>query len=84
MECYICARNFDPFTMLHCPLCQREVGVDSHICWKGYFQDFWNIIDISNLIFFFAVLILRTVVRFKLMGFDYDVRDGFLNLYPLV
>uniref|UniRef100_A0A7S1N9G3 Polycystin cation channel PKD1/PKD2 domain-containing protein n=1 Tax=Eutreptiella gymnastica TaxID=73025 RepID=A0A7S1N9G3_9EUGL len=83
VECYICARNFDPFTMLHCPLCQREVEVDAHICWKGYFQDFWNVIDIINLVFFFAVLILRMVVRFKLMDFDYDVGNGFLNLYPL-
>eukprot|EP00668_Euglena_longa_P001127 GGOE01001345.1.p1 GENE.GGOE01001345.1~~GGOE01001345.1.p1 ORF type:complete len:861 (-),score=284.46 GGOE01001345.1:30-2579(-) len=82
IECYICGRHFDPFEHTYCPLCQREIE-EVHICWKGYFLDPWNVIDIVNLILFIVVLSLRFHLHAVLYGYNYDVGDGFLQFYPL-
>ena len=82
VECYVCARHFNPFQHSHCPLCQREVE-HTHICWKGYFYDVWNIIDIINLGLFIFVLVVRFWLRGYLYSYNYNTRGGFLNFYPV-
>eukprot|EP01012_Entosiphon_sulcatum_P064839 TRINITY_DN936_c0_g1_i1.p1 TRINITY_DN936_c0_g1~~TRINITY_DN936_c0_g1_i1.p1 ORF type:complete len:820 (+),score=191.59 TRINITY_DN936_c0_g1_i1:53-2512(+) len=84
VTCYeeSCRREFNPFTCEYCPRCQREIE-KQHICWRGYFQDTWNILDIINQGFFIAVFAIRFDLRTTLMHQSYDVGDQFFLLYPL-
>ena len=82
LECHVCGRKFNPFQNSHCPTCQREIE-SSHICWRGYFMDVWNIIDILNLGLFIFVLVVRFWLRGYLYTYDYNTHGGFLNFYPV-
>mmetsp|Transcript_139438 Transcript_139438/g.242507 ORF Transcript_139438/g.242507 Transcript_139438/m.242507 type:complete len:1109 (-) Transcript_139438:343-3669(-) len=76
--CYECGRTFNQFRLPKCPSCSNEVP-DGHLCWKGYFQDAWNYLDLVNMAIFFAVFFLRLGVRLDLDMLEFNVGDSHLN-----
>ena len=81
--CVECDYKFDPFAVRRCTQCLREYSETSHLCWKGYFQDPWNWLDMVNLIFFVAVFGVRFTLRFDLDNVNFTTGDRFLLLYPM-
>eukprot|EP01012_Entosiphon_sulcatum_P018547 TRINITY_DN2327_c0_g1_i2.p1 TRINITY_DN2327_c0_g1~~TRINITY_DN2327_c0_g1_i2.p1 ORF type:complete len:683 (+),score=89.56 TRINITY_DN2327_c0_g1_i2:348-2396(+) len=77
-----CQRSFNPFRLPNCPECGREVA-EIHLCWRGYFQDTWNILDIVNQFFFLLVFGLRFALRGELPKINFDVGDTFFDFYPI-
>eukprot|EP01006_Ploeotia_vitrea_P030854 TRINITY_DN63177_c0_g1_i1.p1 TRINITY_DN63177_c0_g1~~TRINITY_DN63177_c0_g1_i1.p1 ORF type:complete len:881 (-),score=78.19 TRINITY_DN63177_c0_g1_i1:2116-4758(-) len=80
--CVECNREFHPFQHANCPKCQRELG-ESHKCWRGYFQDLWNTLDIINDVLFITVFIVRFRLRFDMADYDYNVGEDFFLFYPV-
>eukprot|EP01002_Notosolenus_urceolatus_P000756 NODE_118_length_2739_cov_24.345353_g94_i0.p1 GENE.NODE_118_length_2739_cov_24.345353_g94_i0~~NODE_118_length_2739_cov_24.345353_g94_i0.p1 ORF type:complete len:890 (+),score=261.86 NODE_118_length_2739_cov_24.345353_g94_i0:163-2670(+) len=85
MKCPECqSRDIHPQFTPQCPSCQIEVNIDTHGCWRGYFEDGWNYIDIINQALFITVFSLRFKIRDDIQDLDFGaVGDGFLLLYPL-
>lgn len=81
--CIECSRVYNPFRLAECPLCGRETQVDTHMCWKGYFTDFWNWLDIINQVFFLYLFGSRLKMRFTMRNLAFDRGDAFVILYPL-
>ncbi|KAJ9467989.1 Polycystin-2 [Diplonema papillatum] len=82
-SCVECSALFDPFENTRCTKCLREYTATKHLCWKGYFQDVWNWLDIVNLFFFVAVFSLRFSLRSDMAGIDYNVGHTFILMYPI-
>jgi len=82
--CVECSREFNPFRQAECPTCTRETQGESHLCWKGYFLDGWNILDIINQVFFLYLFIWRLKLRYDMWKIDFaGVDQQFKILYPM-
>eukprot|EP01065_Artemidia_motanka_P032793 TRINITY_DN39774_c0_g1_i1.p1 TRINITY_DN39774_c0_g1~~TRINITY_DN39774_c0_g1_i1.p1 ORF type:complete len:948 (+),score=273.43 TRINITY_DN39774_c0_g1_i1:90-2933(+) len=81
--CIECDYLMNPFRDVRCPQCQREYNPKQHLCWRGYFQDVWNWLDMINFIFFAAVFGIRYDLRYQAHRMNFDVGDTFIMLYPL-
>eukprot|EP01006_Ploeotia_vitrea_P027204 TRINITY_DN60062_c0_g1_i1.p1 TRINITY_DN60062_c0_g1~~TRINITY_DN60062_c0_g1_i1.p1 ORF type:complete len:817 (-),score=74.02 TRINITY_DN60062_c0_g1_i1:414-2864(-) len=77
-----CTREFNVLTLVVCPSCGTDVST-SHLCWKGYFQDFWNILDLVNQGFFIVVFYIRFSLRYQMSGFDFTNTEDFIAFYPI-
>uniref|UniRef100_A0A7S1NJS0 Polycystin cation channel PKD1/PKD2 domain-containing protein n=1 Tax=Eutreptiella gymnastica TaxID=73025 RepID=A0A7S1NJS0_9EUGL len=83
--CPNCQNPFDVFKVKFCPECYKDLPV-KHTCWRGYFQDLWNFLDLINLVVFIVVLSFRFIVRIDATRLDLAAtvtEDTFINLYPL-
>jgi hypothetical protein len=76
--CSECGRVFNQFRFPNCPSCLNEVP-DAHHCWRGYFQDPWNYVDICNQAFFIGTFYCRLSVRITLASLDFNIGDEYLN-----
>ena len=80
--CPNCQRPFCGVRLQYCPDCYFDVHI-VHVCWKGYFQDIWNGIDIANIVLFIAVLSFRFKLRSDYDKINLRTETQFIQFYPL-
>eukprot|EP01065_Artemidia_motanka_P003489 TRINITY_DN1166_c3_g1_i1.p1 TRINITY_DN1166_c3_g1~~TRINITY_DN1166_c3_g1_i1.p1 ORF type:complete len:1057 (+),score=210.70 TRINITY_DN1166_c3_g1_i1:117-3287(+) len=80
--CPNCQRPFHPFLQPYCPDCYQNVH-QLHQCWRGYFQDVWNVIDFVNITIFIVVFGYRYKMRFDLAAVEIRTETQFIQFYPI-
>ncbi|KAJ9442007.1 Polycystin-2 [Diplonema papillatum] len=80
--CPNCQRPFEPDETPYCPDCYFDVET-SHRCWKGYFLNLWNIVDLANIIIFVVVFGMRFKLRSDIQDIDLRQETQFIQFFPL-
>eukprot|EP01062_Namystynia_karyoxenos_P026105 TRINITY_DN203_c0_g1_i1.p1 TRINITY_DN203_c0_g1~~TRINITY_DN203_c0_g1_i1.p1 ORF type:complete len:882 (+),score=229.10 TRINITY_DN203_c0_g1_i1:114-2759(+) len=81
--CTECDYPMNPFRTTTCIQCQREYSANNHLCWRGFFQDLWNWLDIVNIFFFIAVFAVRYDLRYSMGKINFNAGNRFVMLYPM-
>ena len=80
--CPNCQRHFNPFSIPCCPDCYFDVE-KSHKCWRGYFLNFWNIVDLVNITIFFVVFAIRFKLRADIGNVSLVTETQFMQMFSV-